>query len=84
MVEAGLSMLVLAGTALGLAALFLDRTGDGRGIDYIQPGKRFQSGYKLPLPVTLLAMGAAVGVAAMFASGMASTVNLTWGRPTNA
>ena len=65
---------------MGLAALFLDWTGDGRGIDYIRPGNRFQAGYQLPLPLTILAIETGVGVAAIFLSGTASAVNLTWGR----
>ena len=53
-------MLILAGAALGLAALFLCWTGDGRGIDYIQPGNRFQARHQLFLPLTILAIGTGV------------------------
>ena len=78
--RAALSALLLVGAALGLAALFLDWTSDGRGIDYIQPGNRFQAWYQLPLPLTILAIGAGVGVGAIFLSGIASAANLTRGR----
>ena len=79
MVRAGLSTLILAGAALALAALFLDWTGDGRGIDYIQPGRRFEAGYKLPLPLTLLAIGTVVGIGLTFLSGVSNLINLRWG-----
>jgi len=55
LLRVGLSTLLFAGAALGLAAFFLEWTGDGRGIDYIRPASRFQSGYQLPLPLTMLA-----------------------------
>ena len=70
--KAALFTVLLAGAALGLAALFMDWTGDGRGIDYIQPGNRFQSGHLLPLPLTILAIGTGVGVGAIFLSGTAA------------
>ena len=76
----GPSTLILAGATLGLAAMFFNWTGDGRGIDYIQPSQRFQAGYKLPLPLTLLAMGAIVGVGVTFLSGASNLINLRWGR----
>ena len=66
MLRIGPSLLILAGVALGLVALFLNWTSDGRGIDYISPELRFQSGYKLPLPLTLLAIGTTVGMGIMF------------------
>ena len=78
--KAAFFTVLLAGAALGLAALFMDWTGDGRGIDYIQPGNRFQSGHLLPLPLTILGIGTGVGVGAIFLSGTASAVNLAWGR----
>ena len=81
MLRAGLSTLLLAGATLALAALFLDWTGDGRGIDYIQPGRRFEAGYKLPLPLTLLAIGTVVGIGVTFLSGASKLVNFQWGRP---
>ena len=71
-----LSTTILLGAVLGLAAFFLDWTGDGRGIDYIRPASRFQAGYQLPEPLTILAVGAAVGVSAMFLSAVASIVDL--------
>ncbi|MCH8831952.1 MAG: hypothetical protein IID00_04300 [Chloroflexi bacterium] len=71
-----LSTTILLGAVLGLAAFFLDWTGDGRGIDYIRPASRFQSGYELPVPLTILAVGAAVAVGAMFLSAVVSIVDL--------
>lgn len=71
-----LSTTILLGAVLGLAAFFLDWTGDGRGIDYIRPASRFQAGYQLPVPLTILAVGAAVGVSAIFLSAVASIVDL--------
>ncbi len=79
MLRVGLSTLLFAGAALGLAAFFLEWTGDGRGIDYIRPASRFQSGYQLPLPLTMLAVGAAVGLGNIFLSGVASIVDLRRG-----
>ena len=71
-----LSTTILLGAVLGLAAFFLDWTGDGRGIDYIRPASRLQSGYNLPIPLTILAVGAAVAVGAIFLSAVASIVDL--------
>ena len=71
------SILLLAGATLGLVALFLNWTGDGRGIDYIQPSQRFEAGYNLPLPLTLLAFGAVVGVAVTFLGGVANLINFS-------
>ena len=42
--------------------MYLNWTGDGRGIDYIQPGNRFQDGYKLPLPIFAIAAVVRAGV----------------------
>ena len=75
------SLLILAGAGLGLAALFLNWTGDGRGIDYIRPGMRFQQGYQLPLPLTLLAIGAVMGVGISLFIGFWGLFNPRLGRP---
>ena len=72
--------LILAGAALGLAAMFLNWTGDGRGIDYIQPGQRFQQAHQLPLPLTILAIGAIVGAGVACLSGASSLIYLRRGR----
>ena len=80
MLKVGLSTLLFAAAALGLAAFYLEWTGDGRGLDYIRPASRFQSGYNLPLPLTIMAVGATVGVGAVFLSAVASIANLTLGR----
>ncbi len=66
------------GAVLGLAAFFLDWTGDGRGIDYIRPASRLQSGYNLPIPLTILAVGAAVAVGAIFLSAVARHSTFRW------
>ena len=70
------STLLLAGATLGLAALFLNWTGDGRGIDYIQPSEQFEAGYKLPLPLTLLAILTVVGIGLTYLGGAANLANL--------
>ncbi len=75
MLKVGLSTLLFAAAALGLAAFYLEWTGDGRGIDYIRPTSRFQSGYNLPLPLTIMAVGAAVGLGGIFIGGVASLVD---------
>ena len=74
-------MLILVGAALGLAVLFLDWTGDGRGIDYIQPGNRFEAGYQLPLPLSIFAIAtvAACGIASLY--GASGLFNRSWRRP---
>ena len=61
---------------MGLVALYLNWTGDGRGIDYLRPGERFQAGYMLPLPLTLLAIGALVGIGAVILSGIAGVADM--------
>ena len=73
--------MLLAGALLGLIALYLNWTGDGRGIDYLRPDERFQAGYMLPLPLTLLTMGAVVGIGAVFLSGIAGVADMEWRRP---
>ena len=75
MLKVGLSTLLFAAAALGLAAFYLEWTGDGRGIDYIRPASRFQSGYSLPLPLTIMAVVAAVGIGGIFIGGVASLVD---------
>ena len=80
MLKVGLSTLLFAAAALGLAAFYLEWTGDGRGIDYIRPTSRFQSGYNLPLPLTIMAVGAAVGLGGIFIGGVASLVDLKLAR----
>ena len=80
MLKAWPSTLILVGVGLGLAAMFLNWTGDGRGIDYIRPGERFESGYKLPVPLTILAIGAAVGMGVAFLGGAADLANVRWNR----
>ena len=80
MLRVGLSLLLFTEAALGLAAFFLEWTGDGRGIDYIRPASRFQSGYQLPLPLTIMAVGAAVGLGGIFIGGLASLVGPKLGR----
>ena len=74
------STLILVGVGLGLAAMFLNWTGDGRGIDYIQPGERFEPGYNLPVPLTILAIGAAVGMGLALLGGAAGLANVRWSR----
>ena len=75
------SVLVFVGAALGLTALFLNWTGDGRGIDYIQPSGRFERGYILPTPLSILPIVAIVGIGVTFLSGTAHIINLRWGSP---
>ena len=74
-----MSLLILVGAALGLAALFMNWTGDARGIDYIQPSKRFERGYIIPLPLSILAIVAIVGIGVTFVSTIAGLINLRWG-----
>ena len=76
----GPPVLILLGASLGLAAMFLDWTGDGRGIDYILPGQRFQQAHQLPLPLTILAIGIFVGVGVTFLSGASNFLGLRRGR----
>ena len=71
---------ILAGAAIGLGAIFVSWTGDGRGIDYILPGSRFESGHQLPLPLTILAIGAVLGVSITFINGMGYLLKPWWER----
>ena len=74
------STLILFGVGLGLAAMFLNWTGDGRGIDYIRPGERFEYGYRLPVPLTILAIGAVVGMGLALLGSATDLANVSWSR----
>ena len=78
MLKAWPSTLFLVGVGVAKAAMFLNWTGDGRGIDYIQPGQRFEYGYRLPVPLTVLAIGAAVGMGLALLGGAAGLADVNW------